>query len=131
MTNVGEELREHFEELKEDYPSLTVRCVHLYYCGYPLDPDKEPKYPFLKEGEDLELFLKKCDEFEYDSGYHNQNLEGTIWYTDGTYSNRYEYDGSECWEYQIVPEIPPHLLNEHKQTGQDTTSLQVKREDLN
>jgi hypothetical protein len=47
--------------------------------------------------------------FEYDSGYGGQELFGTIWYIDGTWSERGEYDGSEWWEYHICPEIPNEL----------------------
>lgn len=133
MTNVGEELREHFEEIKRHGYSTTVRCIFLHRDWMDRSPSgKElPKFPSLKEGHDLEKFLEECDKFEYDSGYGIQYLYGVIWYTDGTYSDRHEYDGSEYWVYRTAPEIPPRLLNEHKQTGQDTTSLQVKRENLN
>ena len=45
-------------------------------------------------------------DFEYDSGYGGQELYGNIWYTDGTWSERGEYDGSEWWEHKICPPIP-------------------------
>lgn len=44
--------------------------------------------------------------FEYDNGYGGQELEGTIWYSDGTWSERGEYDGSEWWEYRACPPLP-------------------------
>jgi hypothetical protein len=47
--------------------------------------------------------------FEYDSGYGTQELYGTIWYKDGTWSGRGEYDGSEWWEYNRCPPIPKQL----------------------
>lgn len=53
-------------------------------------------------------FLSSLD-FDYDSGYGGQELYGTIWYTDGTWSERCEYDGSEWWEYKRLPEIPDEL----------------------
>ena len=53
-------------------------------------------------------FLNKLD-FHYDSGYGGQELFGTIWYEDGTWSERGEYDGSEWWEYHICPEVPTEL----------------------
>ena len=61
----------------------------------------------LKEGytpEELDAFLEGLD-FNYDNGFGGQELFGTIWYTDGTWSTRGEYDGSEWWEYHICPEI--------------------------
>jgi len=55
------------------------------------------------EGE-LVLFLQSL-EFEYSDGYGGQELYGTIWYKDGTWSERGEYDGSEWWEYKSCPPI--------------------------
>jgi hypothetical protein len=57
---------------------------------------------------DWSKFLTDID-FEYDSGYGGQNLFGTIWYSDGTWSDRGEYDGSEWWDYHICPPIPTEL----------------------
>lgn len=53
-------------------------------------------------------FLKSLD-FEYDSEYGGQEIYGVIWYTDGTWSERGEYDGSEWWSYQSCPAIPDSL----------------------
>lgn len=61
--------------------------------------------------EDFENFLNKID-FEYDNGFGCQELFGTIWYEDGTWSSRGEYDGSEWWEYNFVPEMPDQLKGE-------------------
>lgn len=55
-------------------------------------------------------FLTNLD-FSYDSGYGGQNLFGTVWLTDGTWLSRGEYDGSEWWEHNIIPEIPQECLN--------------------
>ena len=57
---------------------------------------------------DLDAFLKNID-YEYDSGYGGQEVFGFIWYKDGTWSERGEYDGSEWWEYKSCPEIPKEL----------------------
>ena len=48
--------------------------------------------------------------FMYDQGSGIQNLFGTIWYTDGTWSSREEYDGSEWWLHNIRPDVPQELL---------------------
>lgn len=58
--------------------------------------------------EDWDQFLSDLG-FVYDSGYGGQNLFGTIWYVDGTWSSRGEYDGSEWWEYNQCPNIPVEL----------------------
>ena len=45
-------------------------------------------------------------DFEYSNGYGCQELQGTIWYADGTWSERGEYDGSEWWEHRERPQMP-------------------------
>lgn len=53
--------------------------------------------------EEYDAFLAAID-FDYDSGYGHQEVDGYIWYQDlGTWSERGEYDGSEWWEYQSCP----------------------------
>lgn len=42
-------------------------------------------------------------DFEYDNGFGSQVLFGYIWYVDGTWSERSEYDGSEWWSYKECP----------------------------
>jgi hypothetical protein len=49
--------------------------------------------------------------FEYDNGFGGQELYGIIWYADGAWSERDEYDGSEWWAYRETPCIPDSLLN--------------------
>lgn len=55
--------------------------------------------------EEFEAFLKSLD-FEYDHGYGGQELFGIVWFEDGTWMTRGEYDGSEWWDYHVLPEIP-------------------------
>ena len=43
-------------------------------------------------------------DFDYDSGFGTQELFGFIWYADGTWSYRSEYDGAEGWEHQERPD---------------------------
>lgn len=61
------------------------------------------------DSEDWNVFLESID-VEYDSGYGTQELYGTIWYEDGTWSERGEYDGSEWWSFQKCPDIPANLI---------------------
>lgn len=58
--------------------------------------------------EEWDEFLSSLN-FDYDSGYGSQKLFGTIWYVDGTWSERGEYDGSEWWEHHVCPDIPTKL----------------------
>ena len=48
-------------------------------------------------------------DFEYDNGYGTQEVFGVVWFADGTWAERGEYDGSEWWEHHTIPEIPEHL----------------------
>ena len=60
---------------------------------------------------DLEEVLPLLD-FEYNNGYGGQELFGYIWYTDGTWSERGKYDGSEWWEYKKRPEQNIDIIEE-------------------
>lgn len=97
---------ELIEEVKK--ANSSIKCALLEDCYY-FNEDKK-KY-FLKCGysnEDLQKFYSEID-FEYDAGYGSQELEGTVWFNDGTWLERGEYDGSEWWEHKKLPEIPTEL----------------------
>jgi hypothetical protein len=59
---------------------------------------------------DYNRFLSEID-FDYNSGYGGQELFGIIWFEDNTWAERGEYDGSEWWEYNKLPEIEKECLN--------------------
>ena len=63
---------------------------------------------------DFAEFLQSLD-FEYDNGYGTQELFGEIWYEDGSWSEREEYDGSECWAHKCSPTIPVELIRKDKE----------------
>ena len=50
------------------------------------------------------LVLSSLD-FLYDEGYGSQHLYGTILFKDNTWLSRWEYDGSEGWEYNKPPTV--------------------------
>ena len=70
---------------------------------------KRLELPVSYTQEQYDEFVNSLD-FEYDDGYGGQELFGTIWYKDGTWSDRGEYEGSEWWNYQSCPDIPQELL---------------------
>lgn len=45
-------------------------------------------------------------DFKYDPGWGLQELFGTIRFKDGTWAERWEYDGSERWELKERPMLP-------------------------
>lgn len=55
-----------------------------------------------------ENFMESLD-FKYESSHGGQQLYGTIWFSDGTWATRGEYDGSEWWEHHRRPAIPEYL----------------------
>ena len=82
--------------------------------------------------DDQKVFILRCDysdselssflsllNFKYDEGYGGQELYGHIWYKNGTWSERDEYDGSEWWNYCSVPEIPKECAADIKETVQN------------
>jgi len=104
MINAKEEFVNHV--MGEGIPAIICAKVFIDY-----DWEGERKEFNLKlshSERDLNAFLFSLD-FKYDNGYGGQNLFGTIWYEDGTFSQRGEYDGAEWWEYVAVPEIPDEL----------------------
>lgn len=99
--------REEFEEHVGNKTS--VKCAMLSW-GDPKYSwsDEEVERVLLHPGfteQDYNDFLNRIH-VNYDAGYGGQNLFGTIWYTDGTWSDRREYDGSEWWEHQSCPTYP-------------------------
>jgi hypothetical protein len=71
--------------------------------------NKEYKLKIGYNNADLETFLNSLD-FDYDSGYGGQELFGTLWLKDGTWLSRGEYDGSEWWKHNTLPEITDDLI---------------------
>lgn len=105
MTNAKKEL----ERLLEG--KAKVKCAEITK-GYQYD-DEEPCPKFTLKvnhtDDEFQSFLKSLN-FDYDSGYGGQELFGTVWLEDGTWCTRGEYDGSEWWEHNQLPEIPSELL---------------------
>jgi hypothetical protein len=84
------------EELLKHIGERTVKYVRIDY--------DDGDYSEHIEGT-LEQVLPQLN-FYYDSGYGNRHIFGTIWYTDGSWSDRGEYDGSEWWVHRKCPSLP-------------------------
>lgn len=104
------------EEFEEHVKGMLVKCalIHQNYF-WSDDDDKKPEItlPLNYTEAQYDSFLEKLN-FYYDDGYGTQELFGTIWYTDDSWSSRGEYDGSEWWEHNTLPEIPDYLKGESK-----------------
>ena len=57
---------------------------------------------------DWERFIRTLD-FLYDDGFGSQHLFGIVWFKDGSWLERYEYDGAESWHYKRTPPVPDSL----------------------
>lgn len=91
------------EFLKHTSDKPPILCATIKYDDYTTERAISLNTNYTKE--QYNDFLARLD-FEYNSGYGSQCLYGTIWYTNATWSTRGEYDGSEWWEYNSLPEIP-------------------------
>lgn len=97
------------DEFIEHVGDRVVKCAIIKYA--PNWDEADNRVFMLRVNYNLpdwDEFLA-CLNFIYDAGYGTQHITGTVWYADGTWSERGEYDGSEWWEYQCVPEVPKEL----------------------
>ena len=87
-----------------------VLCATIHFDKYLMDEEiTRINLPVNYTELGYQEFLSKLDR-NYDSGYGGQELFGTIWFKDGTWADRGEYDGSEWWQHHIIPEIEDFLL---------------------
>ncbi len=99
MINAKDELLDHIENREVKYVRIRITCG----CSYAYDETDQ-----AVEGT-LDTVLPKLD-FKYDNGVGDQYIFGTIWYTDGAWSDRDEYNGSEWWTYRKCPSLPSAAL---------------------
>jgi hypothetical protein len=102
MTNAQAEFVRHIE----DKASVIAADIRVEYLHSFVSTDITRIFLRLDFTEwQFAEFLRQLN-FEYDSGYGTQHVHGFIWYSDGTWSSRHEYDGSEYWQHNTVPLIP-------------------------
>ena len=89
MINAQKELIEHIDGGEVEFVSIAFQKEY-------------GSEPLIIKGS-LNDILPMLD-FNYDNGYGGQELFGYIWFTDGTWSERREYDGSEWWERKERPD---------------------------
>jgi len=82
-----------------------LRCVDITYDNWT---DRKIQLRLGYSQEERAKFLEFLN-FNYDNGFGHQYIYGTIWYMDGTWSTRKEYDGQESWQHNTLPEIPAEL----------------------
>lgn len=93
------------QEFLEQTYEYGLLCAELVFD----DEQKTFKLPLGYTQNEYKTFLANIDR-DYHNGYGTQVLYGVIWHTETTWSSRCcEQDGSEWWEYNEIPEIPPYL----------------------
>jgi hypothetical protein len=103
MTNAKQE----FSNMVRDN---VVLCASISYRDcWEHEIGSEHILPVKYTEEQYNTFVESLD-FNYDSGFGGQELFGTVWFKDGTWADRGEYDGSEWWEYHVCPIVPKSLL---------------------
>ena len=100
--NAKQELQRHFDMIGKK-----PVCAMIYDSGGLGDMNITLKKGYTDQ--EFEKFMEDLD-FEYDAGWGSQCIGGTVWFGDGTWLTRNEYDGSEWWAYLYTPKIPDHLL---------------------
>ena len=100
------------EEFLQHAANRAVKCAEIsIFDDVTYEPNGVAGLPVDYTQDELDAFLKAID-IKYNNGYGTQELFGVIWYMDGTYSTRWEYDGSEGWEHHQCPVIPEKLIKQ-------------------
>jgi len=128
LTNAKRELLDHLEEC-----NTKVKCAYILHspCGYGEDSYDITKIILTTPhtAEQYNTFLDQLNNLRYDSGYGSQKLYGTIWYEDGTWSSRGEYDGSEWWEHNKLPPIPTVCISDNDKSIESVNKLLLETEE--
>ena len=93
IINAKQELIEHIEYREVKYVAITLGCDSCN--GRRIEGTLSEVLPQL--------------DFEYGEGFGDQEIDGTIWYMDGTWSVRMKYCGAEWWSHQKCPKLPEGL----------------------
>lgn len=93
--NAYDEIKEYFED---------EHRVAFGWIRYEPDYDKKTHiWLRFKNHSDFLTQIVDLQAINYDNGYGGQELFGLIVFTNGSWIERYEYDGSEWWEYKETP----------------------------
>lgn len=85
-----------------------IKCASIAYCLESATAESRHTLHVGYTQSEYDAFLVSLD-FVYDNGFGAQHLFGTVWLVDGTWLERYEYDGEEQWVHDSMPEIPKEL----------------------
>ena len=104
----GEQVRLIDYMYNEEEPTKIEKEFYIRYTSFKDENDNWINWQNRKTrtffGNDLELLMQELD-FEYNAGYGSQEIEGFISFTDDTWLEREEYDGSEWWDFKQCPKL--------------------------
>lgn len=103
--NAKQEFTDLVRICQMDHNSGKVLCVLMTYFDHYSKDGKDFALKLGHTSEQMGAFLNQID-FEYEDNFGSQMLYGTIWFEDGTWVIREEYDGSEWWKHVTKPAIP-------------------------
>lgn len=113
--NVKKEFISHLEKIQKNNKEVISAIIVLKSFLYT---DLKIVLNLNYSDSEYNNFLKALN-FEYNNGYGTQEIYGYIWYNDGTWSERYEYDGSEWWSYKKCPSFNDKLIINIVEEGED------------
>jgi hypothetical protein len=108
MRNAGKELIRMLE-----LGRLTIKCATIdVFEKWEHEGGAEfsAKLKVGHSADEWSEFINNLNGIDYNSGYGSQKLFGIVWFTDGSWAERGEYDGSEWWEHRTLPAIPSELM---------------------
>ena len=105
MVSVNKEFLSHLEEIQKNNKEVISAIMVLN--RFP-DTDLKIVLNINYSENEYNNFLKVSD-VKYENGFGLQELYGYIWYNDGTWSERHEYDGEEEWRYKKCPSFQDTL----------------------
>lgn len=102
------------DDFLEETKNKNVLCAEISYGCDNVEDGRKKKaiLPIGYSAVEMQNFLRAIN-YEYDAGHGNKEVFGTIWYTDGTWSERGEYEGAEWWKYKSCPQIPDEMTGKY------------------
>ncbi len=101
IKELGKTVKEYYLKADLEIQSDTEEVVHENFAL----GETEFIDIILKGKGDIDWSKVKDEYLDYDDGYGSQVWSGWVTFTDGTWIERHEYDGSEWWEYKETPSL--------------------------
>ena len=103
-TNAKEELLEFLMGCKKRIEGKIIGITILYTKPNHFNGNIVDTYHVFNyhQNDDLNEYLNLLD-FEYEGRWDELTIAGTIWFSDGNYAHREDFDGQEWWHLHQAP----------------------------